>query len=71
MDTTENSQTLTIRHADEGATTFDAGNAIDTSEDKKESYQGGRFWQRNFQLEYSGDEQMFMAEFGIDVEAGH
>lgn len=70
MDTTETSQTLTIRHADEGTTTFTTGNTIDTSYDKKEVFQGGRFMQRNYQLEYSGDEQFFIENLGADLDVG-
>lgn len=70
MDTTENSQTFTVKHADEGTTTFTTTGTIDTSYLQKELHQGGRFVQRNFQLEYSGDEQFFLEGYGIDAELG-
>ncbi len=70
MESTENSQTLTIKHSDEDSNNFGAGNTIDTSEVKKEIYQGGRFAKRNYQLEYSGNEQIFLEKFGADLEAG-
>jgi len=70
MDTTNTSQIMTVKHADEGAMTFTTVGTIDTSSDKKELYQGGRFCQRNFQLEYSGDEQFFIDHLGLELGAG-
>ena len=70
MDTTDTSQTMTVKHADEGTTTFTTVGTIDTSLDKKEIYQGGRFMQRNYQLEYSGDEQFFFEYLGADLDVG-
>lgn len=70
MDNTQNSQTLTISHADGASTEFTVAGTVDTSLDKKELYSGGRFAQRNYQLEYAGDEQFFMSGYGADLEAG-
>jgi hypothetical protein len=70
MENTADSQTLTIKHSDEAVSTFDSGNTIDTSLDRKEVYQGGRFTKRNYQLEYSGDEQIFLEALDVDVSAG-
>lgn len=71
MDTTETSQTFTVKHADEGTTTFTTVGTIDSSYLQKELHQGGRFQQRNFQLEYSGDEQFFIESYAIDAEVGN
>ena len=74
MDKTVNSQTLSIYHLDENddedSGAFELASEIDTSMVKKESYQGGRFERRNYQLEYSGNEQIFLEKFGADLEAG-
>jgi hypothetical protein len=70
MENTPNSQTITIKHSDEAGDNFDSGNTIDTSDDRKELYQGGRFMKRNFQLEYSGSDQFFIESFHADLEAG-
>lgn len=74
MEKTSNSQTVTVKHLDENddedTGEFDAGVGIDISKVKKETYQGGRFSKRNYQLEYSGDEQIFMESFSADLEPG-
>lgn len=74
MDRTENNQTLSVYHLDENddedSGVFELASEIDTSTVKKESYQGGRFARRNYQLEYSGNEQVFLEGFGADLEAG-
>ena len=70
MENTAATQIITLKHSDETVSTFDSGNTIDTSLDRKEVYQGGRFSKRNYQLEYSGDEQIFLEALDIDVSAG-
>ena len=68
MENTPNTQTLTIKHSDEDSNNFDSGNTIDTTLDRKEVNRCSRFMKRNFQLEYSGDEQIFMEDFELEVE---
>lgn len=70
MENTTNPQTMTIKHSDESSNNFDSGNAVDVSVDRKEVSAGGRFMKRNYQLEYSGDEQIYLESLDIDVEAG-
>jgi hypothetical protein len=70
MESTESSQTLTIKHSDESSNNFGTGNTIDTSDTRKEIYQGGRFLKRNIQLEYAGNEQIFLEAYGADIEGG-
>lgn len=70
MENTPSSQTLTIKHSDEESSNFDSGNIIDTSDDRKEVYAGGRFMKRNYQIEYSGNEQFFIEYLDADIEAG-
>ena len=70
MENTPSTQSLTVKHSDESTNSFDSGNNIDTSLDRKELHQGGRFMKRNYQIEYAGDEQFFIESLDIDVEAG-
>ena len=70
MENTVNSQTLTIKHSDESSNDFDAGNTVDTSNTRKEVHAGGRFMKRNYQLEYSGDEQIYIEALDIDLSIG-
>lgn len=74
MDRTANAQTMTIKHLDENDSedsgSFESASTIDVSLVKKESYQGGRFAKRNYQLEYSGNEQIFVESYNVDLEAG-
>jgi len=70
MENTPSTQTLTIKHSDESSNNFDTGNTVDTSNDRKEVHAGGRFMKRNYQLEYSGDEQFYMETLDVELEAG-
>lgn len=70
MENTPSSQTLTIKHSDESTNSFDAGVTIDTSDDRKDAYQGGRFMKRNYQLEYAGDEQIYLEALDLDLSQG-
>ena len=70
MEKTKNSQTLTVKHSNESSVDFDSGSSIDVSQDRKETWQGGRFMKRNYQLEYSGNEQIFLEEFHADLQGG-
>lgn len=70
MESTPSTQTLTIKHSDEDSNNFDAGNAIDVSLVRKDVHQGGRFNKRNYQLEYSGDEQVFLEDLDVELTVG-
>lgn len=70
MENTQSSQTLTVKKSDEETSNFDTGRTVDTSTTRKEIRQGGRFIRRNYQLEYSGDEQIFAKAIDVDLEAG-
>lgn len=67
---TVNPQTLRIRHADESNVLFDAGNTVDMSIQRKQIVSGGRFTKRNYQLEFSTNEQLFLEDLDVDVEVG-
>lgn len=70
MENTPNTQTLTIKHSDESSNNFDTGNTVDTTDDRKDVHGGGRFMKRNFQLEYGGDEQIYLESLDVELEAG-
>lgn len=70
MENTPNSQTMTVRHSDESSNNFNTGVTIDTSLVRKDAYQGGRFMKRNYQLEYSGNEQFFIESLDVELEVG-
>jgi len=70
MESTSNVQTMTIKHSDEVAGSFDAGNTVDTSLPRKEVWQGGQFIKRNYQLDFSGNEQIFVENLDVEVEVG-
>ena len=67
---THTSQTLTIKHSDQHSDNFNAGSTIDMVDERKEVHQGGRFTKRNYQLEFAGDEQIFIEHIDVLVEAG-
>lgn len=64
------SQTVTIKHADENSSSFDSGRTVDISNDRKEIFAGGRFMKRNYQIQYSGDEQVFLKTIDVPVRYG-
>jgi len=70
MESTSTSQSLLIRHSDEATSNFNLGNSVDTSIDRKEIHQGGRFMKRNYQIEYSGSEQFFIESLDVDLGVG-
>lgn len=70
MENTPSVQLLTVKHSNESTASFDSGNNIDTTSDRKELHQGGRFMKRNYQIEYAGSEQFFIESLDIDVVAG-
>lgn len=70
VESTEASQTLRIRHSDGKSNDFNTGRTIDLSSNRKELYQGGRFIRRNYQLEYSGNEQIYINGFELEIGLG-
>lgn len=70
MDKTPSTQTLTIKHSDEDSNDFDSGNTIDTVDKVKQINRCSRFMKRNYQLEYSGDEQVYLDLLDVDLERG-
>lgn len=70
MESTPSAQTMTIKHADEGSTTFSTAGTIDTSSAQKELQRQSRFINRNYQLEYSGDEQFFIEALQVEGNIG-
>ena len=70
MKKTQNAQTLTIRHSNEVTASFNTGRTVDTSK-RQLLKSGGRFVERNYQLEYSGNEQFFMRYLEVDIEEGN
>ncbi len=70
MENTATSQSLLIRHSNEATSDFDSGNSVDTSISRKEIHQGGRFMKRNYQIEYSGSEQIFIESLDVDLSVG-
>ena len=70
MEKTKNPQTLTVKTSDEISDSFGTGNTIDTSLTRKELWQGGRYIKRNRQLEYSGDEQVFIENINTVEQVG-
>lgn len=70
MESTALSQTMRIRHSNGVSNNFNVGNTVDTSLTRKKISQGGSFIRRNYQLEYSGSEQIYMRDLDIDVGAG-
>ena len=70
MESTSSPQTLTVKHSDELTSNFNGGQPIDTALDRKEIYQGGRFMKRNYQIEYSGNEQFFIEAIDVELSAG-
>ena len=68
-DITSNSNTLTVKWADENNSSFNTGRSIDTSEYRKEN-QLGRFRRRNHQIEYSATEVLRLEALEIDMNIG-
>ena len=70
MESTASSQIMRIRHSNEVSNNFNVGNTVDTLLTRKKISQGGSFIQRNYQLEYAGNEQVFIRSLDIDVGTG-
>ena len=61
---------LTVKMSDEDNASFVEHGTIDMSVPRKELHQGGRFVKRNFQFEYTDDEQLYIDECELDVVGG-
>jgi len=67
---TPNSQTLTIKWANENNVTFNAGRSQDTSLNSKE-HRLGRFQRRNHEISYSGTDKIWLEALEMPVEGGN
>lgn len=65
-DTTDNTQTLTLKWANENSATFNTGRTLDMSLFKPMT-RNGRFRRRNFEVSYSGDEQIRLEALELDL----
>ena len=70
MKDTDNDQTMTIKRSKEKSDNFDTGKTINTAKARKQKRINGRFIRENIQLEYSGDEQFFIKNIDLELEAG-
>lgn len=70
MENTLASQTLTMTYSDERNDNFLSMGEIDTADTRKEIHQGGRFLKRNYQLDYAGDEQIYIDFADADLGKG-
>jgi hypothetical protein len=69
-DKTPNSQTLTVKWADDNSSSFNAGRTTDTSKYKRLT-RLGRSRRRNHQIEYSGTDKVLLESLELDVSAGN
>jgi hypothetical protein len=69
-ESTLTSQILTITHSDEVSNSFNTGNTVDLVDDRKEVHECSRFMKRNYQLDFSGNEQVYLESIDVEVEAG-
>ena len=69
-DSTNNSQTITVKWADDNNTTYSAGRTIDISNSKDKLTRLGRFKSRSHQIEYSGSEQIRIEGLDLDITEG-
>lgn len=67
MDATETSQTLTVAHSDNNNVSFTSLGTIDTAEQDDEITQCGMFRKRNLEVQYSGNEQVWLEGLDADV----
>jgi len=68
-DTTENTQTLTLKWANENNSSFNTGKTMDTSKYQKIT-RPGRYRRRNHELSYSGTERIRLEALETDPVAG-
>ena len=68
-DLTPNTQTLTLRWADESNASFTSGKSLDTSIYVK-AYRNGRFRRRNHELEYSGSDIIRIEAIEAEIPVG-
>ena len=66
---TNTSYNATIRWSNEKSSGFNSGRTIDTSLDSK-VWRCGRFRQRNYEFEYSGEEQLRFRKFKVNYRTG-
>lgn len=71
IDETPTSQTMVLKWSTgtEQDGTFTTGRTLDTSK-RDIARRGGKFTKRNFDLSYSGDEQLYVDDIEIDVTVG-
>ena len=70
MQETETNQTLTLKWTTSTETSnFTTGRTLDTSK-RQFARQGGRFTKRNYDLSYSGDEQVYIESLEVDLTVG-
>lgn len=70
MNQTKNSQTLTIKWSDDDNRNFITGGTFDTQYQHNNFRRGGTFHRRNFELQYSGTEQLFIESLEADIRIG-
>ena len=70
MESTDSSQTMSVKLSKNKTDDFGSPKSIDTSKPRKEKRMNGRFTRGNFELGYSGDEQIFIKAIDIDIEGG-
>jgi hypothetical protein len=69
-DKTPNSQTLTIKWADENNSSFNTGRSQDMSLNSKE-HRLGRFQRRNHEIVYAGSDKTWIEALEMPLEVGH
>lgn len=70
MNNTANSQTLTIMWSDDDNRSFITAGTIDTQYQYDDFRRGGIFLRRNFELQYGGNEQIFIESLEADIRSG-
>ena len=68
-DLTPNSQTLTLKWANENNTSFNTGKTFDTSKYQKAT-RNGRFRRRNHEIQYSGSDVLRLEAIEADIPTG-
>jgi len=70
MNKTANTQTITLKWSDDDNQNFITAGTIDPQYQYDDFRRGGVFLRRNFQLEYNGDEQIFIESLEADIRPG-
>ena len=68
-DLTPNTQTLTLKWADENNSSFSSGKTFDTSIYQK-TYRNGRFRRRNHEIQYSGTDVLRLEAIEVELPIG-